>query len=114
MFAMQDVPLGNLKSSICGTPAVARRKSTAADRSRYQESASDEEFLIERLKEGDSEALETIVNTFSKKLYNVALRIRGEAADTPLGSGPPPQKGCEKHEGPYRLLQHLRQCLPHG
>jgi RNA polymerase sigma-70 factor (ECF subfamily) len=34
------------------------------------------------LKAGDSEALETIFNTYSKKLYKVVLRILGEAADT--------------------------------
>jgi hypothetical protein len=34
------------------------------------------------LKAGDSEDLETIFNTYSKKLYKVALRILGEAADT--------------------------------
>jgi RNA polymerase sigma-70 factor, ECF subfamily len=34
------------------------------------------------LKAGDSEALETIINAYSKKLYKVAQRIVGEAADT--------------------------------
>jgi DNA-directed RNA polymerase specialized sigma24 family protein len=71
MSATQSVALGNLKPSIHGSPADARQKS-----------ASDEALLIERLKAGDSDALETIFNTYSKKLYNVALRILGEAADT--------------------------------
>jgi RNA polymerase sigma-70 factor (ECF subfamily) len=38
--------------------------------------------LIERLKEGDQDALETIFNMYSGKLYNVAHRILGAAADT--------------------------------
>ena len=83
MFAIQSVPLGNLKSSIYGSPAIARQKSTAANRSPCRRKpASDNALLIERLKGGDSDALETIFNTYSKKLYNVALRILGEAADT--------------------------------
>ena len=43
---------------------------------------TDEARLIERLKEGDQDALETIFNTYSGKLYNLAHRILGEAADT--------------------------------
>ena len=42
----------------------------------------DQTELIERLKSGDQAALETIFNLYSVKLYNVALRILGEAADT--------------------------------
>jgi RNA polymerase sigma-70 factor (ECF subfamily) len=38
--------------------------------------------VIERLKSGDQRALETIFNLYSVKLYNVALRILGEPADT--------------------------------
>ena len=37
--------------------------------------------LIQRLKAGDQEALETIFNLYSAKLYNVAQRILGEMAD---------------------------------
>ncbi len=37
--------------------------------------------LIERLKAGDENALEAIVNLHSAKLYNVALRILGDPAD---------------------------------
>jgi RNA polymerase sigma-70 factor (ECF subfamily) len=39
-------------------------------------------LLIERLKAGDADALEMIFNAYSKKLYNVAWRILGDAADT--------------------------------
>jgi hypothetical protein len=112
MSAIQSAMFANLESSVYGSPAVARRKPTAANRSLYRrDPASGEALLIERLKAGDSEVLEAIFNTYSKKLYKVALRILGEAADTPLGSAPPPQKGCEKYEGPYRLLQHVWPCL---
>jgi RNA polymerase sigma-70 factor (ECF subfamily) len=66
-------------TSLAGT----RRKSAEANRpARGRTSGSDEALLIERLKAGDSDALETIFNAYSKKLYNVALRILGEAADT--------------------------------
>jgi len=38
--------------------------------------------VIERLKSGDQQALETIFNLYSVKLYNIALRILGQPADT--------------------------------
>lgn len=83
MSATQSLTFGNLEPSIYGTAAVTQRRSRATNRSLYrQRLAFDEALLIERLKAGDSEALETIFNTYSKKLYNVALRILGEAADT--------------------------------
>jgi RNA polymerase sigma-70 factor (ECF subfamily) len=44
--------------------------------------ASDLTEVIERLKSGDQQALETIFNLYSVKLYNIALRILGEPADT--------------------------------
>ncbi|HEX5608152.1 MAG TPA: hypothetical protein VFY96_16625, partial [Candidatus Binatia bacterium] len=44
--------------------------------------AADQTELIERLKSGDQRALETIFDLYSVKLYNVALRILGEPADT--------------------------------
>jgi RNA polymerase sigma-70 factor (ECF subfamily) len=83
MSAIQSAIFANLESSVYGSPAVTRRKSTAANRSAFRRKpASDNALLIERLKAGDSDALETIFNTYSNKLYNVALRILGEAADT--------------------------------
>src|SRR5262245_46637776 len=42
---------------------------------------ADETELIERLKVGDEEALETLFNGYSAKLYNVAQRILGDVAD---------------------------------
>jgi len=50
--------------------------------SRKPKSGREEAALIERLKAGDQEALETIFTLYSPKLYNVAHRILGEAADT--------------------------------
>ena len=83
MSATQSLRFGNLESSTYGTAAVTQRRSRTTNRSLYRQSlAFDEVLLIERLKAGDSEALETIFNTYSKKLYKVALRILGEAADT--------------------------------
>lgn len=49
---------------------------------RRRKTQSDEARLIERLKEGDQDALEAIFNAYSAKLYNVAHRILGEAVDT--------------------------------
>ena len=48
---------------------------------RHRKGAEADIGLIERLKAGDQEALETIFNLYSAKLYNVALRILG--GDTP-------------------------------
>jgi RNA polymerase sigma-70 factor (ECF subfamily) len=83
MSATQSLTFGNLECSTYGTATVTQRRSIATNRSLYRQSlAFDEVLLIERLKAGDSEALETIFNTYSKNLYKVALRILGEAADT--------------------------------
>jgi RNA polymerase sigma-70 factor (ECF subfamily) len=49
---------------------------------RRRKTGNDEARLIERLKEGDQDALQSIFNLYSAKLYNVAHRILGEAADT--------------------------------
>ena len=49
---------------------------------RKQTSDKDDRALIERLQAGDHEALETIVDLYSPRLYNVAQRILGESADT--------------------------------
>jgi RNA polymerase sigma-70 factor (ECF subfamily) len=43
---------------------------------------NDEARLVARLQEGDQTALETIFDMYAAKLYNVAHRIVGEAADT--------------------------------
>jgi RNA polymerase sigma-70 factor, ECF subfamily len=59
---------------------VKRTGSMAAPRGR--KSASKDSEIIERLKNGEQEALETVFNLYSKKLYSVAHRILGEAADT--------------------------------
>lgn len=43
---------------------------------------ADEDQLVERLKNGDEQALEIFFNMYSANLYRVAQRILGEAADT--------------------------------
>jgi RNA polymerase sigma-70 factor (ECF subfamily) len=48
---------------------------------RRRKTENDEARIIERLKEGDQDALEAIFNLYSGKLYNVAHRILSEAAD---------------------------------
>jgi RNA polymerase sigma-70 factor (ECF subfamily) len=47
-----------------------------------QKSGKNELELIERLKNGDEEALEVLFNLYSPKLYNVAHKILGDVADT--------------------------------
>jgi len=49
---------------------------------RPRKAAKDDVALIERLKAGDQEALETIFNLYSRRLYSVAQRILGDVADT--------------------------------
>jgi RNA polymerase sigma-70 factor (ECF subfamily) len=48
---------------------------------RKRKAERDDADLIERLKAGDEEALETLFNRYSTKLYTVAQRILGEVAD---------------------------------
>jgi RNA polymerase sigma-70 factor, ECF subfamily len=49
---------------------------------RHRKSEPSDAWVVERLKAGDENALETIFQRHSGKLYNVALRILGDAADT--------------------------------
>ena len=63
--------------------APSSLRSRAPDRSIGRgKSAQDDARIIERLKAGDQDALEAIFNLYSAKLYNVALRILGDAGDT--------------------------------
>jgi len=62
-----------------GIPTTARARTGANRRGKSGREGSD---VIERLKTGDQEAFEAIFNLYAPKLYNVALRILGEAADT--------------------------------
>jgi RNA polymerase sigma-70 factor, ECF subfamily len=68
------------------SPAVMRKAivkpSDATRVRRRRKSAQTDTAIVERLKNGDQEALETVFDLYSKKLYNVAQRILGEAADT--------------------------------
>ncbi len=63
-------------------PELRRRTLTATSPRPPRKSSRDESTIIERLKAGDQEALETVFNLYSAKLYNVAHRILGEVADT--------------------------------
>jgi RNA polymerase sigma-70 factor, ECF subfamily len=56
---------------------IASQHTTA----RPHKAGHDEARLVERLKAGDEQALESIFNLYSSKLYNVARRILGDAAD---------------------------------
>jgi RNA polymerase sigma-70 factor, ECF subfamily len=58
-----------------GTPLPGRA-------TRRRKTENDDARLIERLKKGDQDALQSIFDIYSGKLYNVAHRILGEAADT--------------------------------
>jgi RNA polymerase sigma-70 factor, ECF subfamily len=50
--------------------------------SRKQTSGKNDWELIERLKNGDEDALEALFNLYSSKLYNVAHKILGDDANT--------------------------------
>ena len=54
---------------------------TTGRSTRKRKSALPETDLVERLKAGDELALEAIFNLYSKRLYNVAYKILGAAAD---------------------------------
>lgn len=60
------------KAARRGAKSVARRRSTT----------NQETDVIARLKTGDPAALEEVFNLYSGKLYNIAHRILGQAADT--------------------------------
>lgn len=77
-----------VRSESCGVPLPPRlrrnqrRSGTVRKIARRSPEMPDQTQLIERLKSGDQSALETVFNLYSVKLYNVALRILGEPADT--------------------------------
>jgi RNA polymerase sigma-70 factor (ECF subfamily) len=50
--------------------------------SRKQKSGKNDFELIERLKNGEEDALEALFNLYAPKLYNVAHKILGDVADT--------------------------------
>ena len=61
-----------LESSLTGSTLPARK----------QKSGKNDWELIERLKNGDENALEDLYNLYSPKLYNIAHKILGDVADT--------------------------------
>jgi RNA polymerase sigma-70 factor, ECF subfamily len=64
-------------------PHKTQLRSDSADKiARRSPATPDQTDVIERLKSGDQSALETVFDLYSVKLYNVALRILGEPADT--------------------------------
>jgi len=70
------IPVRLPSQKLPGRPHNLRRLTPASA------AAPDLTEVIERLKSGDQGALETIFNLYSVKLYNIALRILGEPADT--------------------------------
>jgi len=64
-------PMHRIKT-LTGTVAALKRK---------RKSEPDDAGLIERLKAGDEEALQSLFNRYAAKLYNVAQRILGDVAD---------------------------------
>lgn len=81
MSAMELVAPSNSQSSGRAVAAAILRKTGAAGAPRRRKSASNDSAIIERLKIGDQEALETLFNLYSAKLFSVAQRILGGAAD---------------------------------
>ena len=71
----------SLSSAVGVNGAAARRIANPLHGTR-RNVKNQETALIERLKAGDQTALEALFDRYSGKLYNVAHRILGEAADT--------------------------------
>ena len=86
MTALETLKIPSTAAANCTASAIIPTislKSTAPRRATRQgKSAQSDARLIERLKAGDQDALEAIFNLYSAKLYNVALRILGDAGDT--------------------------------
>lgn len=68
-------------AEIAAAPFPRSRVVPGPSAARPRKPSHDEAGLIERLKAGDEQALESIFNLYSSKLYNVAQRILGDAAD---------------------------------
>lgn len=64
------------------TPARKTLLGRRAGRKGQRASGKDDSLLIERLKAGDPEALSSIFDLYSSKLYGVAHRILGDVADS--------------------------------
>jgi RNA polymerase sigma-70 factor (ECF subfamily) len=86
MSALEILKAPSPAAANCAASAIVpgmSLKSAAPRRAmRQRKSEQVNARLIERLKAGDQDALEAIFNLYSVKLYNVALRILGDAADT--------------------------------
>jgi RNA polymerase sigma-70 factor (ECF subfamily) len=86
MLSGSEMPA--VRSESCGGPPpvrpqkTQRRSRNVSKIARRSPDTADQTELIERLKSGDQSALETVFDLYSVKLYNVALRILGEPADT--------------------------------
>ena len=84
MSAMQpfDASSPQISISRAATGREPARETRAAREPRRRKSAAENSEIIERLQNGDQEALEAVFKLYSGKLYSVAQRILGEAADT--------------------------------
>jgi RNA polymerase sigma-70 factor (ECF subfamily) len=76
---------GESIAALSAAPQALSIANTARGRmsaNRKRKSGQGEGELIGRLKTGDPEAFEALFNLHSPKLYNVAMRILGDVADT--------------------------------
>ena len=75
--------IGYSESTPAAPPSEFEAPATSPGTWRRNRRSTPSEFaLVERLKTGDQEALETIFKLYAVKLYNVAHRILGNVADT--------------------------------
>ena len=80
-MSMELIEAAAVRRATAGSAMGATRMTrTGSARSRRKSAHADSE-IIERLKNGDQEALGTLFNLYSAKLFSVALRILGESAD---------------------------------
>jgi RNA polymerase sigma-70 factor (ECF subfamily) len=83
MSAIELLEASSSQSSMSGGAlGTALVKTPAAESTpRRRKAARNDSAIIERLKNGDQEALEILFNLYSAKLFSVAQRILGETAD---------------------------------
>src|SRR5688572_797862 len=82
MFGLETRETADIKGVKQNSKPKRRQRKPSRDGSAARPKVVDENKLVERLKNGDEQALEIFFNLYSASLYKVAQRILGEAADT--------------------------------
>ena len=111
MSALETLKAPSPAAANCAASAIpppVSLKSLAPKRAmRQRKSAQDDARLIERLKAGNQDALEAIFNLYSAKLYNVALRILGDAGDTTTHISRKPRVSTRRFQISIRAMRWM-------